>query len=176
MTENQPIIVAIVATTIDGRIGLHAHHFVDWTSREDKTFLRSILDSCDVCVVGNNTYQTAKQLLVKRCCIVLTRSVTTIKPLSKKLILCNPNGVDIKSILVDYRTVAVLGGTQTYSYFLEQGLIDELYLTIEPLVFGQGLPIFECEAGGQWGFRLVSAKKLNKVGSILLHYRKISKL
>lgn len=175
MTKNQPTIIAIVAATIDGRIGLDAHHFPDWTSREDKTNLRSILDWCDVCVVGHNTYQTAKQPLAKRPCLVFTRSVKAIERQHEKLLLCNPDGVDIKTLLAAYRTVAVLGGTQTYTYFLDNGLLDELYLTIEPLVFGRGLPIFECETNWQSGFRLVSVKQLNKQGSILLHYRKTPK-
>ena len=43
----------------------------DWTSPEDKVFMRALLAKCDVVIVGNNTYKTA------------------IKPLSKETVLCS---------------------------------------------------------------------------------------
>ena len=44
-------IIAIAAVTIDGKIGRHTRHFTDWTSHEDKTFLRSLLDTSDIVVI-----------------------------------------------------------------------------------------------------------------------------
>ena len=38
--------------------------------------------------------------------------------------------------------VAVLGGTRVYDYMLERGRIDEVRLSIEPIEFGEGLPMF----------------------------------
>ena len=37
-----------------------------------------------------------------------------------------------------YRQCALLGGSQIYSLFLEVGLVDELWITVEPLLFGTG--------------------------------------
>src|SRR3989344_3206281 len=104
--------IAIVATTIDGRIALDSGHFSDWTSPEDKTFLREMLDKSDV----------------------------------------------------------VLGGTKTYSWFLENDLLDELYLTIEPITFGRGLPLFDTSKALETRFKLESSKQLNERGAVLLHY------
>ena len=70
-------------------------------------------------------------------------------------------------------TVAVLGGTQTYTYFLENDLLDELYLTIEPIIFGRGLNLFESTKDALAKFRLESTKQLNEKGSLLLHYIKL---
>ena len=139
--------IAIAATTLDGKIALGPDHFSDWTSPEDKAFMRGLLDEAGVVVVGNNTYKTAKEPLSKRNCIVLTGSVETTERVSDKLLYVNPAGADMKEILEPYSTVAILGGAKTYSYFLQNDLLDELYLTIEPIVFGHGISLFAHEQG-----------------------------
>ncbi|OGL69084.1 hypothetical protein A3H10_04740 [Candidatus Uhrbacteria bacterium RIFCSPLOWO2_12_FULL_46_10] len=169
--NTSPIIIAVAAVTIDGKIALHAGHSTDWTSSEDKDFLHGLLDKSDVIVVGNNTYKVAQKPLAKRNCVVFTHSVRTTARQHDNLLFCNPSGVDIRTILSPYKTVAVLGGTQTYTYFLENDLLNELYLTIEPLVFGRGLNIFESMTAKEVKFHLFSVKKLNRKGSILLYYR-----
>ena len=166
--------IAIAAITIDGKIALNSSHFSDWTSPEDKAFMREFLDSAKVVVVGNNTYKTAAEPLSKRNCIVLTSSTATTKRKSDKLLLWNPVRTTFKTVAGIHKTVAILGGTQTYTYFLENDLLDEIYLTIEPLVFGQGLNLFETDKSLETHFRLQSTKKLNKKGSLLLHYIKHS--
>ena len=128
----KPNISAIVAITIDGKIARHAGHFTDWTSPEDKTFLRSLLDKSDAVVIGNNTYKTAEGPLSKRNCIVFSRAVCDMERRRDNLAYYNADGPSpIETILEPYRTVALLGGTQVYSYFLERNLIDDLYLTID---------------------------------------------
>ncbi|HEY4526429.1 MAG TPA: dihydrofolate reductase family protein [Candidatus Paceibacterota bacterium] len=166
--------IAIAAITIDGKTALDANHFSDWTSPEDKVFMRALLDKSDVVVVGNNTYKTAVEPLSKRNCIVLTSSVAATERKNEKLLLWNPTAVPYSSVLQNTRIekVAVLGGTQTYTYFLENDLLDEIYLTIEPLVFGRGLHLFESQKNLSRRFRLESTKLLNEKGSLLLHYVK----
>jgi len=163
-------VVAIAAMTIDGKIALHSRHFTDWTSREDKSFLRAVLDDYEVIVLGNNTYQIGGAAFSKRKCIVLTRSNQTAQGKDGNLIFWSPTISSIEAVLEPFRKVALLGGTQTYSYFLERDLIDELYLTIEPVVFGKGLNLFDCRDDLLMKFRLVSVRNLNETGTILLHY------
>ncbi|OGG49206.1 hypothetical protein A3C18_02195 [Candidatus Kaiserbacteria bacterium RIFCSPHIGHO2_02_FULL_54_11b] len=164
--------VAIAATTIDGKIALDQGHFSDWTSKEDKDFLHEMLDKSDVVVVGNNTYKTAIEPLSKRNCIVFTASVATSERKNDLLIYCNPASSDCLPLMEKYERVAILGGTQTYTYFLENDLLDEIYLTIEPIVFGRGLNLFETKEPFETRFKLESTKQLNETGSLLLHYLK----
>ncbi len=171
----KPNISAIVAVTIDGKIARHSGHFTDWTSPEDKTFLRSLLDKSDAVVIGNNTYKTAAGPLSKRNCIVFTRTVHDTERRGSNLLYYNADGPSsIGVILESYRAIALLGGTQVYSYFLEHDLIDDLYLTIEPVVFGEGLDIFKCKNEATVNFHLTAVKKLNDKGTVLLHYRRPS--
>ncbi len=169
----KPKYIAIAAVTIDGKIAKHKNHMSDWTSKEDKVFMRALLDKCDVVIVGNNTYKTAIQPLSKRNCIVFSRSGSS-KQVSAKLTYCNPQTTDVKKIIRDhkYKTIAILGGAQTYSFCLKNSLLDELYLTIEPVVFGQGINLFSDSLSLDKKFKLISVKKLNKQGSLLLYYKK----
>ena len=77
---------------------------------------------------------------------------------------------DCVPLLEKYETVAVLGGTKTYTWFLENDLLDELYITIEPIVFGRGLPLFESSEDINVQLKLESTKQLNEKGTLLLHY------
>jgi dihydrofolate reductase len=161
--DTRTTVIAIAAVTIDGKIARGPREFTDWTSPEDKELLHSLLDRSDVVVVGNNTYKSAKGPLSRRNCIVFTRSVATMKRIDDNLLLCNPEGAALRTVLGAYGAVAVLGGTQTYTYFVENDLLNELYLTIEPLMFGKGLSVCEGLRGRRVDFRLISIKELNCV-------------
>lgn len=174
MSSSTPRYIALAAVTIDGKIAKNAKHFSNWTSPEDKIFLRRELDRSDVVIVGNNTYKTAIKPLSKRNCIVLTTKVKTVSVENANLIFLNPKTVNLKTFItkLGYQTVAVLGGAQTYDYCLNHNMMDELYLTIEPISFGAGINLF---SGGakfkQKKWQLISTKKLNSSGTILLHYK-----
>lgn len=169
-----PKYIAIAAITLDGKIAKNSKHMSDWTSKEDKVFMRSLLARCDVVIVGNNTYKTAIKPLSKRNCLVVSRSADQLVSKSVRLQYIKPNAADVKNIIKrkKYRTIAILGGAQTYSFCLKNNLLDELYLTIEPLVFGNGINLFADGVNLEKYFKLVSVKKLNKQGSLLLRYKK----
>jgi dihydrofolate reductase len=173
MSSEGTRIIAIAAITIDGKIARHSGEFTDWTSPEDKDILHELLDKSDAIVVGNNTFKTAEAPLSKRNCIVFTRSVETTERPRENLLYYNPNGASLASVLSEYRTVALLGGTQIYTYFLQRDLVDELYITIEPLVFGGGIGLFDRAENVAVKFELLSTERLNQYGSVLLHYRKL---
>ncbi|PIR96436.1 MAG: hypothetical protein COT92_01135 [Candidatus Doudnabacteria bacterium CG10_big_fil_rev_8_21_14_0_10_42_18] len=165
--------IAIAAVSLDGKIAKHKNHPSDWTSKEDKKMMKGLLNKCDVVLVGNNTYKTAREHLSKINCIIFTKSVNKPVKKSENLLLANPDKVDIKKLIArhGYKTVAILGGAQTYTYCLRNGMFDELYLTIEPIVFGKGIGLFDGIADGIKKFKLTSVKSLNKKGSVVLRYK-----
>lgn len=164
--------IAIAVMTLDGKIARNHHHFTDWSSPEDKQFLREFLGRADVLVVGHNTNEIAGPELGKYNRIVLTTSVATTERKSDTLLLCNEETTDVRGLIEPYETVAVVGGTHTYTYFLGHDLLDELFLTIEPITFGSGLDLFASSSNLTSHFKLESAKGLNKNGTVLLHYLK----
>lgn len=191
--------IAIAAITIDGKIAKGPDHFSNWTSKEDKVFMRALLDKCDVVIVGNSTYKTAIKPLSKRNCIVFSKSAGHPPAIalgssqwragriseSANLLYVNPRRTNVKKLIkkLGYKKIALLGGAQTYSYFLENNLLDELYLTIEPVIFGAGINLFseiltfsKDRSNKSKRLKLIYIKKLNKQGSLLLKYRKYGKI
>ncbi len=168
-----PVFLLFAVCTIDGKIARHSRHMTDWSSKEDKNFLHKMLDKSDVVIIGKNTYLLAKKPLSKRNCIVLTSSVKNPTQINKKLVYLNPAHSSIVRYCKKYscKKVAVLGGRQTFNYFLKKGLVDEIFLTIEPLVFGSGFSLFTSGSKDVF-FDLILVKKLNAVGTVLLRYRK----
>lgn len=166
--------LAIAAVTLDGKIAKGPNHMSVWTSKEDKVFMRALLDKCDVIIVGNNTYKTAIAPLSKRNCIVISRSAGQLVSKSANLAYAKPDKAEIQKLIRDknYKTIAILGGAQTYTFCLQNNMLDELYLTIEPIVFGQGINLFASDDNLNEKFNLISIKKLNRQGSILLRYHK----
>jgi dihydrofolate reductase len=169
-----PQYIGIAAITIDGKIAKNKSHMSDWTSKEDKVFMRALLDRSDVVIVGNNTYKTAIKPLSRRNCLVLSRSEHRKVGASENLNYVNPDKTDVKKYIRDrkYKTVAILGGAQTYTHCLEHNMLDELYLTVEPLAFGEGINLFAKGQNLEQRFKLLSIKKLNRQGSLLLRYKK----
>lgn len=73
--------------------------------------------------------------------------------------------------LKNFKTAFLAGGGQLNSSFLKENLVDEIYLDVEPLIFGKGIKIFT-DADFEVNLELLETKKLNK-NTIQLHYRVI---
>ena len=167
---SSPTYTALAAITLDGKIARSEKSGSNWTSPEDKTFMRRHLDKSDVIIVGHTTYKIAAKPLAKRNCIVLTRGVAGgFEQTKPNLAFCNPAKVNLKKVIAakGYRRVAVLGGSQIYSYCSDKGMMDELYLTIEPIVFGEGVSLFS-RLSKTPKFKFISIKTLNARGTVLM--------
>lgn len=73
------------------------------------------------------------------------------------------------------RELAVCGGASIYQQFLEAGVVDTLYLTIEPVMFGDGVKLVgeigEIGELGIQGFQLQDVRRLGDEGTVLLSYK-----
>ena len=61
------------------------------------------------------------------------------------------------------------GGGQLNTSFVKENLIDEIYLDVEPLVFGKGIRVF-AEGDFELELELLETKKLNP-NTVQLHYK-----
>ncbi|MDP2812433.1 MAG: dihydrofolate reductase [bacterium] len=163
---------AYVASSIDGRIAKSGDSGTDWTSKEDWFFFQKSLKKFDAVVVGHNTFRITKAQLKKRNTIVFTSKINKPK-FCGSVIFFNPKKSNFKKFIKsqNYKKVAVLGGPKVYNYFLENKILDELFVTIEPVVFTTGVPMFSGKLFRKYKFSLVSTKKLNKNGTLLLKYK-----
>jgi len=164
--------VAYVATSIDGRIAQNNHSGTDWTSKEDWNFFQQSLKKIDAVIVGHATFKVAESRLRRRNAIVITSKVHRPKT-EARTVFFNPRTSNLKNFLrkKHYKTVAILGGSQIYDYCLRHNMLDEFYVTIEPYVFTAGVPMFQGGKFKKYKFSLISVKKLNKSGTLLLKYK-----
>lgn len=64
----------------------------------------------------------------------------------------------------------LLVGKHINAEFLAVGLVNEMFITIEPVLFGGGTNLLD-RPGLEANLHLVSIKKLNQRGTVLLHYK-----
>ncbi len=161
--------IAFVAASVDGRISLSSKTLPHWTSQEDWKFFQKSLSRIEAVVVGRNTYLSAADRLRQRNAFVLSSRQKTSQRRGT-VIFVNPTNVNLAKLVQQYKSVAVLGGGAVYRFMLENGLLDEIFITIEPLIFGRGKEMF---VGGTQTtqLRLLSVKRLNRAGTLLLHYK-----
>jgi dihydrofolate reductase len=143
-------ITLIAAQSLDGFITKHTTPGSDFASAADQAHLRASLAGFDCSVMGAETYRTARTLIRDRLSpprlrVVLSRTPATLAADTVPGLLEFSSAAPA-SLIADleargHRSCALLGGAQIHSLFLRAGLVNELWLTIEPVLFGHGTPL-----------------------------------
>jgi len=71
-------------------------------------------------------------------------------------------------LLNDFDEVIVAGGGTLNASFMAENLVDEIYLDIEPIAFGEGIPLFKGQNFEQ-KLKLIGQKKISE-NEIQIHY------
>jgi len=170
-------ITLIAAQSLDGFITRHDQPGSDFASAEDRVFFCEALRGFDCCVMGATSYREArttiqKNLIPERLRIVLTHNPEAFASdvVPGKLEFANTPPTSLVAGLAGrgHKACALLGGAQIHSLFLEAGLVDELWLTVEPLLFGTGTPLIGRRASIE--LALLSSQSLGP-NTLLLKYR-----
>lgn len=138
----------IAAISLDGYIGHNkTDRSTNWTSKEDSRWFHRRSKEAGVMVLGNSTFKTfGEQPLPERHHVVYTSDETKLAmPKTPELRYTNlPPQALIQQLAAEgYDEVAICGGTTIYTMFLAAGVVDHLYLTIEPVLFGQGVKLVD---------------------------------
>jgi dihydrofolate reductase len=169
--------VLIAAQSLDGFITKHSEPGTAFTSPEDKAYFRRILAGFDACLFGGETYRVSRDFIRERLPgpalrVVLTRSPEryAAEAIAGKLEFTDAAPAALVAGLRarDFKRCAVLGGSHVHSLFFEAGLVDEVWLTVEPVLFGGGTPLLARRA--EVGLVLQATEKLG-ANTLLLHYR-----
>lgn len=132
------------ALTTDGFIGKNSAHAAFWTSKEDKKRFIEITKRAGVMIMGLNTYKTLGKPLKDRVNIVYSpEPIPEAEKLGVEVTMDEPKVLLEKLEKRGFKEVAICGGSQIYTMFMKSGLVTKLYLTIEPIVFGDGIKLFK---------------------------------
>lgn len=123
-----------------------------WASVEDQGFFKQLKEKVGVLIMGRKTYEAAG------------------KPHGdgiRRIVMSRNTGF---SLPTDINEALLIGGSELNAEFFRRKLIAEMYLTVEPKIFGAGLPLAQI-AGLDVQLELLTVKQLNPQGTLLLHYR-----
>lgn len=135
----------LMAQTLDGRIARDARHFPDWTESADKKFFSAQTREAGVMVFGKTTFETLPGILPGRLSVVQSRGAGEWDRAEEKVVMTSLPPADIlkKLAALGHDHVIVAGGTTINTLWAAAGLLDEVILTVSPVVFGGGLGVFD---------------------------------
>jgi dihydrofolate reductase len=160
----------VAAISLDGKIAQSADQIsLEWTSKEDKRFFVSKTKEAGVLVMGRTTYDTIGRPLPNRLNIIMTRDPAKFENIVGELEYTSKSPKDILNDLSDrgFEKVVIAGGSHVYSQFIKAGLITDLYLTVEPILFGAGISLIDGVDPVE--LKLKTVEKLGE-HAVLLHY------
>ncbi len=162
----------IAALSADGFIAKNAEHAALWTSIDDKKHFVELTKRAGVVVIGSTTFKTMPRPLADRLNIVYSRNAESIRPADNvEVTQSTPEELITSLEARGYSEVAICGGSQIYTAFMKSGLVTSLYITIEPIVFGQGIHLFNDIIGGDSGQKIKLIKsRSTEAGTIFIEY------
>ena|SRR3989344_6397805 len=171
-------VTMVLVSSLNGKITRNDDTNINlWTSKEDAKFFSLLRDKHKLIVMGRKTYNSIHdkiKLQPDKLRVVLTKNPAKYSNYAKKGLLefTNENPTKLLKRLESkgYKNCLLVGGSEITALFLQSSLIDEIYLTIEPKIFGKGRSML-AEDNFEIQLKFISAKKLNSQGTLLLKYK-----
>lgn len=142
-----------------------------WVSKEEWDGFSLTVRTAGCLIVGHRTYN----ILTKqpefaefkdiKLVVVSQEDFVTLTP--AHLIAHSPK--EALEILKDFKEVVVAGGGALNASFMEENLVDEIFLDIEPIILGQGIPLFR-DKDFERNLKLIGNKNISE-NEIQLHYQ-----
>jgi len=163
-----------MAITANGFIGKPDGNS-DWVSESDEESFLQHIKTNKVVIMGRETYDVNKDYFPfpDALNVVLTRNKTLLKETNTN-IFTDKNPTEVLSYLESkgHETALLVGGRETNTAFLEEGLISEIKLIVHPLIFCDGMEIFQ-ESNTSINLTLMDTRILED-NLVLLHYKVIN--
>lgn len=136
--------ILYAAISVDGKLAEAAGQVsTDWTSEADYKWFVAETKKCGVMVMGRKTFATINRPLKDRLLYVMTRRPEDQPRVGESVIFTSmtPQEIVADAKSRGYERLALAGGSEIHTMFFEAGLVDELFLTVEPVLFGHGVSL-----------------------------------
>ena len=160
-------LILYMVMSMDGIVAIDEKRDISsYSSKEDHDFFIKGASACDAAIMGRFSYNKAL-------------------PCGKKYLLSHSTELDLESGTVRLsgnaqsiierikedgnERVALLGGPRTNHAFLSGGFVDDIFLTIEPIILGKGIH-FSIPDDNVTNWSLSHSIRLNKKGTVVNHY------
>jgi dihydrofolate reductase len=174
-------IILIDVSSLDGKLTKWARdNIYEWSSPEDFAHFQKVREQNNLLVMGSNTFEKVKDNKTaglkpekERLRIILTgKPKTYLKyavPGQLEFTSESPKKLVTRLEKQGYKQMLLVSGGKVSTSFFKEQLIDELWLTIEPKIFGSGEPLVQ-EGVFDISLKLLSVSRLNEQGTLLLKY------
>lgn len=162
-------VILYMAISINGFVA-KSDHDTPWNDKEFESYSQKVKEIGNL-IVGKTTFDLMNQEnafadLDEPFVVVLTSSKET--PLRKKTIHVESFDEAVKVLDDKVFPIALVGGGgQADTAALESGRLEEIYIDIEPHVFGKGIPLFS-PSEKNLELKLLDTKTIGKSGFHLL--------
>ena len=145
-----------------------------WSSKEDFAHFMELINAHKLLVMGRKTFEAVEpHPQPERLRVVLTSTpddfAAAVIPGQLEFSSAAPRDLVASLEGRGYDSLLLLGGGHVNAAFLQAGLVNELYMTIEPVLFGMGTPMVD-GAVPNVQLQLLDTRPLNDTGTLLLHY------
>jgi dihydrofolate reductase len=161
-----------IAVSSNGLIS-NSRNEPDWLSNEFGEDFMSICQKHKAVIMGRTTYNKLSPdylpLTSEGTTAVLTNDKQA-KSDNPTVVFVQNGASEVVRMLADkgHTEAVIIGGTMTMSEFVNAGLVSEIYFVMEPVLFGDGLPLLR-NADVELKLKLLEVAKLN-TNTIRLHY------
>jgi len=165
-------ITIYIATSANGLIS-NSRNVPDWLSNEYGLGLYSFCEKYKAVIMGRTTYD----ILAPDYLPLKTEGTTVVMTKNKQATSQNPTVVFTQSsparivqMLAEkgHTEAVIIGGAMVIKEFIKDGLVNDIYLVMEPVLFSGGLPLLK-EVEMDFKLRLLEVTKLND-NTVQLHY------
>ena len=170
--------ILVFVSTADGKITRWGNPDVRlWSSQSDKIYFNKLWNETRLIVMGSNTYNVKPvKPSSKHLFVVMTRHPSDYKvaEIAGQLEFTDesPEKLYDRFEKEGRELMLVVGGAQVATSFLKQQLIDEVWLTCEPKIFGSG-GNFVAEEKLDINLKLISSERVNEQGTLINRYEVI---
>src|SRR5450432_3623183 len=136
--------ILIFVSSLDGKVTKWGEpHVRLWSSHQDQNYYKKVWNESRLIVMGSNTFNADTfNPSASHQIIVVTSHPDKYKSfkIPGQIEFTNETPVELTSrfTIKGYQQMLVIGGPHIATSFLKEQLIDELWLTIEPKIFGIG--------------------------------------
>ncbi|MEM8656682.1 MAG: dihydrofolate reductase family protein, partial [Pseudomonadota bacterium] len=148
-----PQFTLAVVATLDGFIARSTDDPPNsWASEEEQTLFMAEVERADWSILGRHTHLAADKPDRRR--IILSSTATAQDWRRPRQLWLNPTGyvpsdlAELVSEIHPLNTGLILGGTRVHDWFYRHNAIDRIKLTVEPIRFGAGIPMFSDQPPG----------------------------
>ncbi|OLP15422.1 riboflavin biosynthesis protein RibD [Leptolyngbya sp. 'hensonii'] len=164
-----------IASSLDGYIA-RKNEDVEWLFTDQDYGYTEFYDQVDTVIMGRKTYDVSMRLSEGEYPYQDKESFVFSKSLEGQ---DNENvtfiGSDLESFVTslrqsDGRDIWLVGGSDLACWFIQQGFLDELILSVHPIILGDGIPLITRDATLETPLELQDVKTYG-TGLIQLFYR-----